>query len=263
MTVPNPLAARPQQVYVALVPGLEPDPESNFTVLSGFTSDEDIALHRLSKKVLQLAMVNCFVSVTIRLIGLMLAIVYDSKSQLLSFVINVTFSIVLMYLGIRGVKTRNAPCCPCCCGTLTAFYVVYIILAVIESFAILVSIIDGFIILVLLDMFVLILYSVTAEYARRLLETLTLLPDEDSSFTHAAIQQQLGDTPQLSVVPSEESTRDTTTSSSLTPSPDKLSSRGGEDDGAREHPRRNSRSSDDRRVAPRRSNSSSVGVENV
>lgn len=85
MTPPtlNPLATHtePQQVYVALIPGMPADPASNLTIVSGFSAHEDAEVHRLSRLVLHLAVINCFVTVTMRLVGLIIALVYAVYSQ--------------------------------------------------------------------------------------------------------------------------------------------------------------------------------------
>mmetsp|Transcript_6213 Transcript_6213/g.18821 ORF Transcript_6213/g.18821 Transcript_6213/m.18821 type:complete len:226 (-) Transcript_6213:207-884(-) len=183
MTVPtaNPLTREPPQaVYVALVPGTQPTPGSSFTIVSGFESTEDDAVHRLSRVVLQLAMLNYIVAVTLRLIALVIALINHWYSQIVTLVLNVAFAHVVLYLGIRGVKTRNGQCCSCCCGPLTAFYVIYIILTIVEAFAVFVELLDGFVVLVLFDFAFLVLYAATAEQARRLLEALALLPERTS-----------------------------------------------------------------------------------
>ena len=204
MTVPtaNPLTTRrrPQEVYVALVPGFQPTPGSSFTIVSGFGSDEDDAVHRLSRVVLQLAMLNYIVAVTLRLIALVIALIHHWYSQIATLLLNVAFAHVVLYLGIRGVKSRNGPCCTFCCGPLTAFYVIYIILAVVEAFAVLVELLDGFVVLLVLDLAFLVLYAVTAEHARRLLEALTLLPErtdfDDTAAAAAVAAQPVLDSPQ-------------------------------------------------------------------
>lgn len=146
---------------------------------TGFSVHEGPDVQRLSQAVLQLAVVNMFVAVTLRVIALIIALVYSLYSEVVTVCINIVFSVIIMRLGVRGVKTRNRPMCPLCCGYLTAFYITYIILAVMEAISVVVALVDGFVFLTLIDFFFLVLYCVTAEQSRRLLDVLALLPDRD------------------------------------------------------------------------------------
>lgn len=164
MEIENPL------VCVALGP---------VTIATGFEIHEGPEVQRLSQTVLHLAFANMVVAGTLRVIALIIALVYSLYSEVVTCVVNIVFALIVMQLGVRGVKTRNRPMCPCCCGYLTAFYITYIILAVLEAISVIVALVDGFVVLTLIDVFFLILYCVTAEQSRRLLDVLALLPDRD------------------------------------------------------------------------------------
>mmetsp|Transcript_23227 Transcript_23227/g.30078 ORF Transcript_23227/g.30078 Transcript_23227/m.30078 type:complete len:234 (-) Transcript_23227:169-870(-) len=165
----QPISSGP--VYVTIVPGVRPVAGGRFTIASGFTNEDNAELHTLSKSVVQLAMINCLLTVTLRVIGLIVVLVYGWYSQMIMYTIDIIFAILVMWLGVQGVKTRNAQGSGCCCGYLTAFYIMYIILSVLEAIAVLIALIEGYII-VIVDFAFLCLYIYTAEQTRKLLELL-------------------------------------------------------------------------------------------
>lgn len=61
-----------QPVYVALVPGVRAEAGHFGVIQSGWTTADAQEIHELSRQVLQLAMVNCVVAVTFRVIALVL-----------------------------------------------------------------------------------------------------------------------------------------------------------------------------------------------
>lgn len=166
-------AGRP--VYVALVPGVDATEGSMFTVVSGYghlTGQEAAEIHELSRQVLQLAMVNCVVAVSFRLIAAGLAIAKGSP-LVAEHILFVLFSFWVMYLGVQGVKLRNPPLCGCCnCGHLTGFYIVYIVFSVLSAISVLFCLIFGLWGYFILQGLFLALYGVTADKARRLLDAL-------------------------------------------------------------------------------------------
>lgn len=91
----------------------------------------------------------------------------------ITFVVDVAFAGLVLYLGVQGVKNRNAACC-CdeCCGYLRCFYIIYICLAVLDALSFLVLAINGDWIFAMLDLAFLALHSVTAENSRQLLDLL-------------------------------------------------------------------------------------------
>ena len=139
-------------------------------------SDGSEEVHRVSQHVLQLAAINCFLTCTIRLIALIFALIRGYFSLVTIYLVDVALAVLVMHLGVRGVKTRNAPCCGHCCGCLTGFYIVYIVLSILEAINFFVAVAWGLALAAIVDLAFLILYCVTAEEARKLLDLLATMP---------------------------------------------------------------------------------------
>lgn len=157
-------------VFIQLVPFVENGAQT-FLVASGFARNVDPEIHRLSTIVLQLAMTNFALSFLIELIVLIRAIVQKQYIAIMYFIFWVAFAYWVMWLGIRGVKTKNEPCCHCDhdCGYLEAFRYIYVFLACLRAIMLIVSIVFFHVTDFLFNVLFLILLSATADYSRRLL----------------------------------------------------------------------------------------------
>jgi len=167
-----------EPVFIQLVPfGGAPDSTvdhaSAFVVASGFHRFEDPEIHRLSKIVLQLAMTNFALTFFLELIRLVGAMFSRRYIAILHFVFWIAFAYYLMWLGIRGVKTRNARC-PMCghgCewGYLDAFRWIYVFRALVQAAWAVYTMVDLEATELVFNILLLILLAATAEYARKLL----------------------------------------------------------------------------------------------
>ena len=176
----TPLRAQP--VYITIVPGS--------MILSGYAENEGAEIHRLSKTVLRLAVVNCLLAYTIRLIALVVAFLYGWYSQIFGYLVDIAFATLVLYLGVQGVRTRNDLCCGCCCGYLTGFFLVYLFLAVMEAIYFLIAVIQGYVLIAIISFAFLCLYCVTAEQSRRLLDVLATVPRDPPSTTTSVVHSQ-------------------------------------------------------------------------
>ncbi|KAK7230901.1 hypothetical protein SO694_00074196 [Aureococcus anophagefferens] len=176
-----------QPVYVALVPGVRAEAGHFGVIQSGWTTADAQEIHELSRQVLQLAMVNCVVAVTFRVVALVLMALQGRVTYVVEFWI--VFAFVVLFLGVQGVKLRNPPLVECCaCGHLqgrkrviqrrfnvshlTAFYSIYIVFSVLAGISVLFCVVTGLWGYFVVNALFLALYSVTADKSRRLLDAL-------------------------------------------------------------------------------------------
>lgn len=169
-------------VFIHLIPwGVAEDAvdaDSALVVQSGFASTEDDRVHRLSRIVLQLAVLNFVLSLSIELFALVQDLVDGMYISIVYFLFWVGFAYYVMWLGVQGVKTRNASCCDCCqdCGFLQAFQFIYVVFAFLRAVSLLVAVISTNVRDIVFNLLLLALTSTTAEYTRQLLTTIRLLP---------------------------------------------------------------------------------------
>lgn len=154
------------------------DAESALVIQSGSANVEEDRAHRLSRIVLQLAVLNFLLALCLELYTLVVHIVKGDYVSIIFFLFWVGFAYYVMWLGVQGVRTRNATCCDSCnnCGFLQAFHFIYVVFAVLRAVRFLVA-------LVLLqpkdivsNFLLLIITSATAEYSRQLLVAIQKLP---------------------------------------------------------------------------------------
>lgn len=193
--IANPLRANDADadtagVYVAIVPMASAVPGSAFAIASGFSARADPEIHRLSGVVLRLAFANFAINVLVRTVVLGASVARSNRRAAVHVVDWLFWCFVTYYvywLGIQGVKTRNARCCGgCCCansncGYLTVFFAVYVFFASLHGIFLLFDIATGYWFRALVSFSFLALTASTAEYSRRLLDKLALLPRDDAS----------------------------------------------------------------------------------
>ena len=186
----NPLAATrvPDQgpAYVAIIPMASAVPGSQWTIASGYGAAEDAQVHTLSEIVLKLAATKFIVNSLIRTIVLVVNLARGAPNTGLTvflWLFWVSWACYVYWLGIQGVKTRNAPCCgdACCCansgcGSLTAFFGIYVFFASLHGIALLIDLVTLNVVGIFVSLFFVALTGATAEYARRLLDRLASLP---------------------------------------------------------------------------------------
>ncbi|KAH8076208.1 ubiquitin-protein transferase [Aureococcus anophagefferens] len=160
-----------QPVYVALVPGVRAEAGHFGVIQSGWTTADAQEIHELSRQVLQLAMVNCVVAVTFRVVALVLMALQGRVTYVVEYAFWIVFAFVVLFLGVQGVKLRNPPLVECCaCGHLTAFYSIYIVFSVLAGISVLFCVVTGLWGYFVVNALFLALYSVTADKSRRLLD---------------------------------------------------------------------------------------------
>ena len=141
----NPLQPNAETTYVSLVPGIPADANSVFSIRNGYDDVQPEAakkIHRLSTRVLQLAVVNAVVIVTIRVVYIALWAMEGRDVLVAEYSVYIFFSLVILYLGVQGVRKKNPPCCGGCgCGYLTTFYAIYIVFAAVSALTVLISLI--------------------------------------------------------------------------------------------------------------------------
>ena len=121
----NPLQPNAETTYVSLVPGIPADANSVFSIRNGYDDvnpESAKKIHRLSTRVLQLAVVNAVVIVTIRAVYIAFWAMEGRDLLVAEYSVYIFFSLVILYLGVQGVRKKNPPCCGGCgCGYLTTF----------------------------------------------------------------------------------------------------------------------------------------------
>jgi hypothetical protein len=141
----NPLQPNAETTYVSLVPGIPADANSVFSIRNGYDDVNPEAakkIHRLSTRVLQLAVVNAVVIVTIRAVYIAFWAMEGRDLLVAEYSVYIFFSLVILYLGVQGVRKKNPPCCGGCgCGYLTTFYAIYIVFAAVSALTVLISLI--------------------------------------------------------------------------------------------------------------------------
>ena len=141
----NPLQPNAETTYVSLVPGIPADANSVFSIRNGYDDvnpESAKKIHRLSTRVLQLAVVNAVVIVTIRVVYIAFWAMDGRDLLVAEYSVYIFFSLVILYLGVQGVRKKNPPCCGGCgCGYLTTFYAIYIVFAAVSALTVLISLI--------------------------------------------------------------------------------------------------------------------------
>lgn len=164
----DPVSSAPvgQQV-VAVAPTIPMGEEANL-----------MAMERLSRIVIQLAVLNFMLGFCLELYVMVIALMSEKFISIVSFLFAVGFYSCVAWLGVRGVKTRNAPCCDCCqdCGYLQAFQFVYVIFAVLRAVRLLVAVVYLETRNIVYNFLLLLLTASTAEYTRQLLVVMHKLP---------------------------------------------------------------------------------------
>lgn len=169
-------------VYIHLIPwGLAEgvtDADSALVIQSGFADVEEDHVHRLSRIVLQLAVLNFLLALCLELYTLVVHIVKGDYISIIFFLFWVGFAYYVMWLGVQGVRTRNAKCCDSCnnCGFLQAFQFIYVIFAVLRAVRFLVALINLEPQDIVSNFLLLIITAATAEYSRQLLVVIQKLP---------------------------------------------------------------------------------------
>ena len=113
--------------HVAIIPMASAVPGSQWTIASGYGAAEDAQVHTLSEIVLKLAATNFIVNSLIRTIVLVVNLARGAPNTGLTvflWLFWVSWACYVYWLGIQGVKTRNAPCCgdACCCAKREAAF---------------------------------------------------------------------------------------------------------------------------------------------
>ena len=175
----NPLQPNAETTYVSLVPGVPADANSVFSIRNGYDDVQPEAakkIHRLSTRVLQLAVVNAVVIVTIRVVYIALWAMEGRDVLVAEYSVYIFFSLVILYLGVQGVRKKNPPCCGGCgCGYLTTFYAIYIVFAAVSALTVLIALIFLNFIAFVINLAFFVLYVATANYTRLLLDELRKL----------------------------------------------------------------------------------------
>ena len=166
------LPVRAVPVFIPLVP-FGGGTDSSY-VVSGYAENEDPEIHRLSKIVLQLALTNFALSFFVELIVLVRELFRKNYFIVVSFVFWVAFAYYVMRLGIRGVQSRNAPCCRCGkeYGYLEAFRCIYIFLACLRAIILVAAWVNFDATEFIFNVLLLILLASTADYAKKLLNVI-------------------------------------------------------------------------------------------
>ncbi|KAH8096117.1 ubiquitin-protein transferase [Aureococcus anophagefferens] len=142
-----------QPVYVALVPGVRAEAGHFGVIQSGWTTADAQEIHELSRQVLQLAMVNCVVAVTFRVVALVLMALQGRVTYVVEYA-----SPAAPRGAVPGAATARPRA-----GHLTAFYSIYIVFSVLAGISVLFCVVTGLWGYFVVNALFLALYSVTAD----------------------------------------------------------------------------------------------------
>lgn len=183
--VQNPLAAPregPEPVaYVSVVPGAAASRDGYFAVATAYSAPEDAKIRELSQLVLRLTSISLAVTV---LVFLAIFAVNVSRGAdvgwaLFNLLFNSAIYAYVAWVGVMGVRTKNAACCAnadgsgCCCarapGYLTVFFGIYVFLATLYGLYLLTALLYRYWLGVVIYLAFMTLAGSTAAAAQRLM----------------------------------------------------------------------------------------------
>jgi len=184
--VQNPLAAPrdgPEPVaYVSLVPGAAASRDGYFAVATAYSAPEDAKIRELSTLTLRLTVVSLAVTLLLWLVIFAINVEENPREAgwaLFQLFVNGALYCYVAWVGVHGVRTKNAACCAnsdgggCCCehapGYLTVFFSINVFLATLFGLYLLTSLIIGFWIGVAIYVVLFTLAVATAWAASRLM----------------------------------------------------------------------------------------------
>ena len=144
--VQNPLAAPrdgPEPVaYVSLVPGAAASRDGYFAVATAYSAPEDAKIRELSTLTLRLTIISLAVTLLFWLVVFAVNVAANPREAgwaLFQLLVNGALYCYVAWVGVHGVRTKNAACCAnadgggCCCehapGYLTVFFSINVFLA--------------------------------------------------------------------------------------------------------------------------------------
>mmetsp|Transcript_14155 Transcript_14155/g.47237 ORF Transcript_14155/g.47237 Transcript_14155/m.47237 type:complete len:261 (-) Transcript_14155:50-832(-) len=164
-------------VHVQLIPLVAESTRvaHHFTILSGYTSADDDIIIAEAEAVLQLAWAIFVLGIVLETIFLAIAAATGGfyYGLVVDLLIHVLSTGCVLWVGVTGVRSRNARCfCSANCGWLSAFQVMYIVIAVITAIGTFIAILAEDWIRCAIGLAFLGLEVACADHSRRLIEAI-------------------------------------------------------------------------------------------